>query len=204
MRDLIFVEPSTTVLPRHRQSTLAIAAVIHVLLFALLIVVKTRPVRVSSAGMSFAGIAAYAAPATGSSTPKTAAPKKSAPTAKAEAPAAKEAPQEDRADTASAAESTGAVSGQSAGPVRLGSGGTLTLLKKVSPIYPPVMQSARVSGVVVLDAVIHSDGTIGNITVLRSTNDLFARAAIEAVKQWRYTALPYEGIVTVTVNFTLT
>ena len=206
MRDLAFAEPSTTILPRHRQSTLAIAAVMHIALFALLIVVGTQPVRVSSLGSPYAAIAAYVAPAAAASLPRAAAPGKTAPatTAATEAPTAKEAPQEDRADTASAAESTGAVSGQSAGPVRLGSGGTLTLLKKVSPIYPPVMQSARVSGVVVLDAVIHSDGAIGNITVLRSTNDLFARAAIEAVKQWRYTALPYEGIVTVTVNFTLT
>ena len=88
--------------------------------------------------------------------------------------------------------------------MRIGSAGTLTLLKKVSPIYPPVMQSARIPGVVVLDAIIHSDGTIGDITVLQSTNIAFTRAAIEAVKKWRYTPLPYEGIVTVTVNFTLT
>jgi TonB family protein len=172
----------------------------HVALFALLIVVRTQPVRVSSLGSSYAGIAAYVAPATRASRPQAAAPRKTAPATTT----ATEAPLEDRADTASAAGSTGAVSGQSAGPVRLGSGGTLTLLKKVPPIYPSVMQSARVSGLVVLDAVIHSDGTIGDITVLRSTNDLFARAAIEAVKKWRYTPLPYEGIVTVTVNFTLT
>lgn len=199
MRDLVFVEPSTTVLPRHRPSTLAIAAVIHVALFTLLIVAKTRPVRVSSP----AGIAAYVAPATGVSTPDAAAPKKTAPPTMAakKTPTVSEAPQEDRAD---AAGSTTVAAGQPAGPVRLGSGGTLTLLKKVSPIYPSVMQSARVPGIVVLDAVIHSDGTIGDITVLRSTNDLFARAAIEAVKKWRYTPLPYEGIVTVTVNFTLT
>ena len=54
-----------------------------------------------------------------------------------------------------------------------------------------------------LDAIIHRDGTIGDVTVLRATNDAFAQAAIVAVKQWRYTALPYEGIVTVTVNFTI-
>jgi TonB family protein len=204
VRDLIFVEPSTTILPRHRQSTLAIAAVIHIVLFALLVVVRTHPVRVSSAGLSYAGIAAYAAGATAPSTSKPAEPKKAAPAAKAakEAPTANEAPKD---DAGSAAGSSGVVGAQPVtGPVRLGSGGTLTLLKKVSPIYPSVMQSARMPGVVVLDAVIHADGTIGDITVLRSTNDLFARAAIEAVKKWRYTPLPYEGIVTVTVNFTLT
>jgi TonB family protein len=200
VRDLLFVEPSTTTLPRHRQSTLAIAAVIHVLLFALVIVVKTHPVRVSSAGSPQAGIAAYVAASTGAATPKPAEPKKTAPTTKA----AKEAPKDDQSDAASAAGSTGVAGQPVTGPVRLGSGGTLTLLKKVTPIYPSVMQSARMPGIVVLDAVIHSDGTIGDITVLRSTNDLFARAAIEAVKKWRYTPLPYEGIVTVTVNFTLT
>jgi TonB family protein len=178
---------------------LAIAAVIHIVVFALLVVVKTRPVRVSSMGSPSASIAAYVAAATGPSTPRPAAPK-TAPTTKV----ASEAPKEDPFDSGSGAGSTGAVGAQPAGPVRLGSGGTLTLLKKVSPIYPPVMQSARVPGVVVLDAVIHSDGTIGDVTVLQSTNDLFARAAIAAVKKWRYTPLPYEGIVTVTVNFTMT
>ena len=200
VRDLVFVEPSTTVLPRHRPSTLAIAAGIHILLFALLIVVKTQPVRVSSAGSP--GIAAYVAASSGAAAPKAAEPKKTAPTT---TKAAKETPQEDQSSAGNAAESIGVVGAQpNAGPVRLGSGGTLTLLKKVQPIYPSVMQSARMPGVVVLDAVIHADGTIGDITVLRSTNELFARAAIEAVKKWRYTPLPYEGIVTVTVNFTLT
>ena len=52
-----------------------------------------------------------------------------------------------------------------------------------------------------LDAIIHRDGTIGDVTVLKSTNDAFTQAAIAAVKQWKYTPIPYEGIVTVTVNF---
>jgi TonB family protein len=203
VRELLFVESSTANLPRHRQSTLAIAAVVHILLFTLLIVVKTRPVRVNSAGVPYAGIAAYVGTATAAATPKAAEPKKAALTTKA----AKESPKDDPAAAESAAGSAGTdgqpVAGP-AGPVRLGSGGTLTLLKKVSPIYPPVMQSARMPGLVVLDAIIHSDGTIGDITVLRSTNEAFARAAIEAVKKWRYSALGYEGIVTVTVNFTLT
>ena len=201
MRDLVFAEPSTTVLPRHRPSTLAIAAGLHVALFALLIVVKTRPVPLSSAGSPSAGIAAYVAAATAASTPRAAAPKKTAPAT----PVAKPAVEDDQSGAGSGAESAAAIGAQPvAGPVRLGSGGSLTLLKKVTPIYPSVMQSARMPGQVVLDAVIHADGTIGDVTVLRSTNELFARAAIEAVKKWRYTPLPYEGIVTVTVNFTLT
>jgi protein TonB len=87
--------------------------------------------------------------------------------------------------------------------VRFGSGGTLTLIKKVQPIYPVLMQTARVTGQVVLDAIIHPDGTIGDIKVLQSTNDAFAQTAIAAVKQWRYAAPGFEGILTVNVNFTL-
>jgi TonB family protein len=217
MRDLAFGEPSPTFLPRHRRSTLAIAAVLHMALFTVLTLVKTPAVRISPLESSYARIAAYVAPARRSRS-KAAAPKETAPATPAatetaaerptvtEAPTATatEVPADDRADAASADGPTGATMGQSSGPVRLGNGGTLTLLKKVPPIYPSGMQSARVSGVVVLDAVIHSNGTIGDITVLRSTNALFAQAAIEAVKKWRYTPLPYEGIVTVTVNFTLT
>jgi protein TonB len=99
------------------------------------------------------------------------------------------------------AAATGSTETEAAAPVRLGSGRNLGLLKKVDPVYPPVMEAAGLEGVVVLDAVIHRDGTIGDITVLRSTAPAFEQAAIDAVKQWRYTPLPYEGIVTVTMNF---
>jgi TonB family protein len=102
--------------------------------------------------------------------------------------------------TAGATDAQGAGSGS--GPVRLGSGGNLTLLNKVKPAYPPIFERARIPGTVVLDAIIHRDGTIGDIKLLQSTNDQFAQSAIAAVKQWRYTPIPYEGIVTVTVNFT--
>ena len=65
------------------------------------------------------------------------------------------------------------------------------------------MQSARVTGQVVLDAIIKPDGTIGDIKVLQATNEAFAQSAIAAVKQWQYTALGFEGILTVNVNFSM-
>ena len=55
-----------------------------------------------------------------------------------------------------------------------------------------------------MNAIIHRDGTSGDITVLNSSAPAFEQAAIDAVKQWRYTPLPYEGIVTVTLKFTAT
>ena len=99
--------------------------------------------------------------------------------------------------------STGSSQPQGGAPLRLGAGDNVRLLKKVESELPPAMESARIEGVVVLDAVIHREGTIGNITVLQSTNPAFEQAAIAAVKQWRYTPIPHEGVVTVTLNFTV-
>jgi protein TonB len=93
--------------------------------------------------------------------------------------------------------------GAGTGPVRLGSGEGLTLVTRITPVYPRTMEAARIPGTVVVDAIIHRDGSIGDVKILQSTNAAFAQAAIEAVKRWRYTPLPYEGLVTVTVNFTL-
>jgi protein TonB len=115
-------------------------------------------------------------------------------------------PKDDQAGAGTSAASAGVAGGQAGTgtePVRLGTGGNLTLVKRVTPIYPTLMQSARMTGQVVLDAVIHPDGTIGDVKVLRSTNEAFAQSAIAAVKQWRYTAPGFEGILTVSVNFTL-
>jgi TonB family protein len=190
--------------PTHNRSTLVIAAVIHALLFAVLLQVKTKPVRVSSAGSPQGGIAAYIAGPIGAA--PAAAPKPPEAKSALKTEAAKNAPKEDHSDAGTAVGSAGVVgAGQAgSGPVRLGSGGGITLVRKVQPVYPAVMQSARVSGQVLLDAIIHADGTIGDVTVLRSTNGVFARSAIDAVKQWKYTPIGFEAIVTVTVNFTLT
>jgi TonB family protein len=119
--------------------------------------------------------------------------------------AAKSAPKDDQSDARTAVGTAGAAgAGQAgSGPVRLGSGGNITLLKRVQPVYPGVFQSARVTGQVMLDAIIHADGTIGDITILRSTNDAFARSALDAVKQWKYAPIGFEAILTVTVNFTI-
>jgi protein TonB len=184
------------------------ALAFHVALFTV-IYVATRhaPVRMSSAGQSTVGIAAYVPGPTGTAgstptpAPQPAAPRKPAPTKVMRAQVMPEP-----AEAASGSGQAGAVgaqgSGSGSGPVRLGSGGNLTLLNKVKPAYPPLFERARIPGTVVLDAIIHPDGTIGDIKVLQSTNDQFAQSAIAAVKQWRYTPIPYEGIVTVTVNFT--
>ena len=79
--------------------------------------------------------------------------------------------------------------------------------RNVDPTYPQVAQAARVSGVVILEAVIGPDGRVTDVKVLRSV-PLLDDAAIVAVRQWEYTPTMLNGspvpvIMTVTVNFQL-
>lgn len=93
-------------------------------------------------------------------------------------------------------------------PVRVG--GNISPPAKtrdVPPVYPAVAQSARVQGIVILEAVIGPSGRVTEVKVLRSV-PLLDEAAMEAVRQWEYTptllnGVPVPVIVTVTVNFTL-
>ena len=202
---------SANTLPAHRRVTTGVyvaALAVHVMLFAAIyLATRHAPVRMAPGTAASVGIAAYVpGPAgtagTAPSAPKPAAPRKPAPTKVMRAQVAPE-PEPAATGSGQAAGAAGAQgAGAGTGPVRLGSGGNLTLLNKVKPAYPPLFERARIPGTVVLDAILHRDGTIGDIKVLQSTNDQFAQAAVAAVKQWRYTPIPYEGIVTVTVNFT--
>jgi len=77
----------------------------------------------------------------------------------------------------------------------------------VAPKYPPEAGRARIEGTVVLLAVIGRDGTVEDVRV-KSGLSVFAQAAIEAVKQWRYRPYllngePVEVDSQITINFTL-
>jgi protein TonB len=93
-------------------------------------------------------------------------------------------------------------------PVRVG--GNIkapSKIKNVNPVYPPIAQSARVQGVVIIEATIGPDGRVKDAKVLRSI-PLLDQAALDAVKQWQFTptllnGVPVPVIMTVTVNFTL-
>jgi protein TonB len=80
-------------------------------------------------------------------------------------------------------------------------------IKNVAPIYPPIAQSARVQGIVIIEATIGVDGRVTDARVIRPVA-LLDQAALEAVKQWVFTPTMLNGqavpvIMTVTVNFTL-
>ena len=93
-------------------------------------------------------------------------------------------------------------------PVRVGFGVRAPQkLREVNPVYPPIAQSARVQGIVIIEATIGADGRVTNARILRSV-PLLDQAAIDAVRQWEFTptllnGVPVPVVMTVTVNFTL-
>ena len=93
-------------------------------------------------------------------------------------------------------------------PVRIG--GIITapaLLHRVEPVYPNIAVTAKLGGVVILEATVGTDGCVESVRVLRSRGFLEA-AAIEALKQWRYSPLILDGVpvsfvLTVTFSFSV-
>lgn len=93
---------------------------------------------------------------------------------------------------------------------RLRAGGAVkapTKIHDVRPVYPDDAQAAGVEGVVILQVVISTEGSVIETGVLRSV-PMLDDAAQHAVMQWRFepTLLngePVEIEMVVTVNFTL-
>jgi protein TonB len=81
------------------------------------------------------------------------------------------------------------------------------LINRVQPRYPTIAQTVRVSGSVVLSAVIATDGSVQSLRIV-SGNPLLISAAYQAVRQWRYrptllNGQPVEVQTLITVNFVL-
>jgi periplasmic protein TonB len=93
-------------------------------------------------------------------------------------------------------------------PVNMSAGVMAALLvHRVQPEYPRIAVVMHLSGTVELQARIGTDGTVRELEVV-SGNPILARAAIEAVQQWRYrpTQLdgqPVEVETHITVTFTM-
>ena len=76
------------------------------------------------------------------------------------------------------------------------------------PDYPELARLARIEGEVELEAVIGADGTVEELKVRRG-HPLLVKAAIDAVRKWRYqpTLLngePVEVMTEITVTFKMT
>jgi TonB family protein len=58
--------------------------------------------------------------------------------------------------------------------------------RKVDPAYPLELMRQNVAGTVILFAVIHTDGTVGSVRVLRSVDDRLDQYASDAVSRWQF------------------
>lgn len=93
-------------------------------------------------------------------------------------------------------------SGQSDDNVTKGS-----LVKKTQPVYPMIAKMAHEQGVVVLGAVIGTDGRVHDVEVIASPSPVLADSAVDAVKKWEYkpyllngAAVEVETVVNVTYS----
>jgi periplasmic protein TonB len=81
------------------------------------------------------------------------------------------------------------------------------LLKRVNPVYPKTARKKHIQGVVIMSAMIDKNGDIANLVVV-SGDPTLAKAATEAVQQWKYRPYllqgqPVEVETQIQVNFTL-
>jgi TonB family protein len=94
-----------------------------------------------------------------------------------------------------------------AGAIRVG--GSIKPPRKtvhVNPVYPADAAAAGISGVVILSAVIDTDGIVREVTTLRSPNDSLTFAATSALTGWQFTPTLLNGVpvpvrMTATFNF---
>lgn len=81
------------------------------------------------------------------------------------------------------------------------------LERRIEPRYPPAAIIARIEGAVKIKAIISREGVIEQAEVL-SGNPLLTRAALDAIREWRYrpyilNGQPVEVETEITVNFIL-
>jgi len=97
-------------------------------------------------------------------------------------------------------------------PQRIRVGGNVQatkLLASINPVYPPGAEAAGVEGTVLLRAVISTEGNLLGLSLMSSAVDAeLAKAAMDAVRQWRYqptllNGAPVEVVTTIAVTFRL-
>jgi len=68
-----------------------------------------------------------------------------------------------------------------------------TATRKVDPAYPMQLMRENVRGTVILYAVIHADGSVGNVRILRGIDDRLDHFASDAVAQWKFVPATKNG-----------
>jgi TonB family protein len=92
--------------------------------------------------------------------------------------------------------------------IRVGGGvESANLIRKVTPLYPPLAKQARIQGSVRFTALIGADGSVASLQLVEG-HPLLVESAREAVAQWMYKPTlfngnPVEVITQIDVNYTL-
>jgi TonB family protein len=74
----------------------------------------------------------------------------------------------------------------------------------VRPVYPPEAKEKGIEGIVLVEATVDAKGIVTNARPVSSGNEALMKAAIEAVRQWRFEAPARAPVTfTVTVRFVL-
>ena len=103
----------------------------------------------------------------------------------------------------------GSGGGMGGGPYRPGSGvSPPRLLREVRAEYSDAARRANLEGEVELEIVIRSDGTVGDVKILKGLGLGLNEQAVQAVRQWRFAparlkGTPVDVIVEVAVEFKL-
>ena len=95
------------------------------------------------------------------------------------------------------------------GPIRVG--GDVKPPNKLyspSPQYTEIARKARITGVVIVEAIIDKQGNVTNVKILKGLPMGLDQAAVDAVKRWRFEAATLNGkpvavIYNLTINFQL-
>lgn len=77
--------------------------------------------------------------------------------------------------------------------------------EKSAPIYPPVARQLKVTGRVVVEAVVSEDGSVGEVRPLTG-NPILTKPAMDAVRKWKFKPFQADGktvaaVVTLSFEF---
>jgi len=98
-------------------------------------------------------------------------------------------------------------SGDKNAPLRVGGDVKApTIVSKFEPKYTEPARHARITGVVVVEAIINSNGSVEDVKVLKGLPMGLSEEAVEAVRKWRFrpgtlNGAPVDVIFDLTVNF---
>jgi TonB family protein len=82
------------------------------------------------------------------------------------------------------------------------------LVREVKPKYTQSAMDRQVQGSVEVEAVVLSDGTVGDVTVKKSLDSELDEEAVKATKEWRFRpgtkdSKPADVLVNIELTFTL-